>query len=309
MASVAVGTGFFNTNHHQLNFMKKILKPFYYFVYNIFIDSHLVAKGTPNVPLLTKFWRSFRYRMGGNFNVYLSKNEKKIASFHNIHKGKRCVIIGNGPSLNKLDLTKLKNEITFGVNAIYTNMDNMGFLPTYYVVEDIFVAEDRKDEINVMRGPEKFFGNYLRYCFEEGNDVNWLNVRFRYDDYKDFPNFSKNALRQVWTGGTVSYLSLQLAYYMGFKEVYMIGFDHEYKIPESVKIQGTEIMSLDDDVNHFNKDYFGKGKRWHDPMVERMELSYEKAKKMYEMDNRKIYNATAGGKLEVFDRIDYHAIF
>ena len=46
----------------------------------------------------------------------------------------------------------------------------MGFLPTYYVVEDIFVTEDRKDEINVMRGP-KIFRNYLRYCFEEGNDV------------------------------------------------------------------------------------------------------------------------------------------
>ena len=168
LASVVVGTGFFNTNHHQLNFMKKILKPFYYFVYNIFIDSHLVAKGTPNVPLLTKFWRSFRYRMGGILMSIYQKREK-IASFHNIHKGKRCVIIGNGPSLNKLDLTKLKNEITFGVNAIYTNMDNMGFLPTYYVVEDILLPKTEKTR-SMLCGDRKIFGNYLRYCFEEGND-------------------------------------------------------------------------------------------------------------------------------------------
>lgn len=289
--------------------MKQRLKTIYYWGYNIFIDSHLIAKGTPKVSLITLFWRSLKYRLAANFNLFISSNERKIVSFKNKHKGERCFIIGNGPSLNFLDLTKLKDEITFGVNAIYTNYEKMGFFPTYYVVEDIFVAEDRKSEINQLKGPKKFFGNYLRYCFNNDEDVHWINVRFRYDDYKNFPHFSLNALRQVWTGGTVSYLSLQLAYYMGFKEVYLIGFDHEYKIPEKVKIQGTEILSLDDDVNHFNKEYFGKGKRWHDPMVNRMELSYIKADRIYKEDNRKIYNATYGGKLEVFERANYNSIF
>jgi hypothetical protein len=280
-----------------------------YSVYNLFLDSHLNANGTPRTNLLTLFFRSWKYRIAGNLGICLTENEKKIERFKNLYRGERCFVIGNGPSLNKIDLTLLKNEITFGVNAIYTNYEKMNFLPNFYVVEDVFVAEDRKDEINSLKGPQKFYGNYLKYCFNEDEDVHWLNVRFRYDEYKNFPFFSTNALRSIWVGGTVSYISLQLAYYMGFSKIYMIGFDHEYKIPSSAKVHGNEILSMNDDVNHFNKDYFGKGKRWHDPKVDRMEKSYLKARTIFEKDGRKIYNATPGGKLEVFERIDYNTLF
>ncbi len=291
-----------------MNNVRSALKPIYFFVHNIFLDTHQNAHGTPKMSLTKRFVLSWRYRLAA-LGVFFDDNERKIAQLRNRHKGERCFIIGNGPSLNECDLTLLKNEYTFGVNAIYTNFDKMGFSPNYYFVEDIFVAEDRKDEINAFKGPKKFFGNYLRYCIDPAEDVHWVNVRFRYDDYKDFPNFSRNLLREAWTGGTVSYLNLQLAYFLGFTEVYLIGFDHSYTIPKEVAVDGTEILSLGDDVNHFNKDYFGKGKRWHDPRVDRMELSYLKAKKYYEMDGRKIYNATVGGQLEVFERVDYNSLF
>lgn len=292
-----------------MKFIKSKLKQTYLLIYNLFLDSHIQATDTPKISFLKKLNLSWIYRFAGWFNIFLRENEKKIYSLKNRHHGERCFIIGNGPSLNSIDLTKLKNEVTFGVNAIYTNKEKMDFLPTYYVVEDIFVAEDRKEEINEFKGSQKFFGNYFKYCLTENKNVNWLNVRFRYDDYKNFPHFSKNALRQVWTGGTVSYINLQLAYYMGFSEVYLIGFDHNYTIPKDVKVNGTEILSLGDDVNHFNKDYFGKGKRWHDPRVDRMELSYLKAKKYYEKDGRQIFNASPGSKLNVFPLKEYNSIF
>lgn len=297
---------------NRINDNKKInffLKSIYWGVYNVFIDSHLRAHGTPKISLLKRFLYTWRYRLAANQGVFLTENERKIVKLKDKHKGERCFIIGNGPSLNSIDLTLLKNEYTFGVNAIYTNFDKMGFVPNYYFVEDIFVAEDRKDEINKFKGSQKFFGNYLKYCINQADDVHWLNVRFRYDEYRNFPHFSTNVLRQLWTGGSVTYLNLQLAYYLGFKEVYMIGFDHSYSIPKDVEIDGKNILSLGDDVNHFNKDYFGKGKRWHDPMVDRMELAYKKAKLYYEVDGRKIYNATVGGHLEVFDRVDYNSLF
>jgi len=289
--------------------VKKKIKFLYFLIYNLFLDSHIQATDTPNISFIKKVKLTFIYRLAGWFHLFFRNNERNIYALKNKHIGERCFIIGNGPSLNNIDLTKLKNEITFGVNAIYTNEEKMEFLPTYYVVEDIFVAEDRKDEINKFKGSQKFFGNYFKYCISDAQDVNWLNVRFRYDDYNDFPYFSKNALRQVWTGGTVSYINLQLAYYMGFKEVYLVGFDHSYSIPKDVKVNGTEILSLGDDVNHFNKDYFGKGKRWHDPRVDRMELSYLKAKKYYEKDGRQIFNASPGSKLNVFPLRDYNSIF
>lgn len=289
--------------------MKAYVKRLFYQVYGIFLDSHIRATDTPKISLLKKLQLTWSYRLAATLGITVRKNERELLKLKDKHKGERCFIIGNGPSLNEIDLTKLKDEVTFGVNAIYTNVDKMGFMPTYYVVEDIFVAEDRSEEINTFKGSIKFFGNYFRYCLDESDDVLWLNVRFRYDEYKNFPHFSKNALRQVWTGGTVSYLNLQLAYYMGFSEVYLIGFDHNYKIPKDVEIKGTEILSLGDDVNHFNKDYFGKGKRWHDPRLDRMEMAYKNAKVAFDADNRTVYNATPGSKLEVFKRKEYNSIF
>lgn len=250
---------------------------------------------------------AFRYRMAGE-GYPVTENEKRILSWKDAYKASRAFLIGNGPSLNKLDMTKLKGEYTIGVNSIYLNQDKMGFLPQHYVVEDRFVAEDRADEINALAGPQKWFGNYLRYCLK-GDDVNWLNVRMRYDEHKDFPFFSPNIARQAWTGGSVTYVCMQLAYFLGVKNLILIGFDHNYIIPQDAKVEGLNITSNSDDPNHFHPDYFGKGYRWHDPKVDRMEVGYKKAGLIFGRDGRKIVNATAGGKLECFDRVDYNSLF
>jgi hypothetical protein len=94
---------------------------------------------------------------GVNSNIVSSgqKPVKNLEMFRDKFAGRRAFIIGNGPSLNKVDLTKLKNEITFGVNSIFYNFDRMGFKPTFYVVEDKLVAEDRADVINKLTGMVK----------------------------------------------------------------------------------------------------------------------------------------------------------
>ena len=284
-----------------------LLRSAFYGVADRIVDSNTVLKGKGTPPWLPVI-RTLRYRALG-LGLPLSANERRLAAFRNCHAGRRAFIIGNGPSLNALDLRLLKNEITFGVNGIYLNRERMGFLPTHYVVEDTHVAEDRADEINALHGTHKWFGNYLRYCLHEGPQVNWLNVRYRYDDYAGFPHFSRDAGRMLWVGGTVSYVNMQLAYYLGIREVYLIGFDHNYVIPADAEVAGDTITSHSDDPNHFHPDYFGKGYRWHDPMVERMEKSYVRAKAEYQRVERRIYNATAGGHLEVFPRVAYESLF
>lgn len=278
------------------------------FCKGLLVDSHTIPHNCPKPGLITLMARTYRYRVT-KLGIYLTENERRLAKYRNFHQGQRVFILGNGPSLNLCDLTSLKNEITIGVNSIFLNYDRMGFHPTYYVVEDVFVGEDRANEINSYRGPTKFFGNYLKYCLDEEISTLWLNVRFRYDNYPGFPHFSTDALRMVWVGGTVSYINLQLAYYMGFSEVYLVGFDHSYTIPTEAKMSGTEIISTSADPNHFHPDYFGEGYRWHDPMVDRMEQAYRKAKRYFEADGRKIYNASVGGKLEVFERVDFSSLF
>jgi hypothetical protein len=251
-------------------------------------------------------FETLRYRMA-SVGIPITKNEQKLCHYRDLHLGQRAFIIGNGPSLKNTDLSLLKNEITFGVNSIFLNIQQ--FLPTYYVLEDYLVAEDRSKEIASMKGPIKFWGNYLKYCMPDNSDVVWCNVRVLYDNYPGFPNFSTNAIRELWTGGTVSYLCMQLAYFMGVSTVYLIGFDHSYTIPKDVIVIDGDIISNSEDPNHFSADYFGKGYRWHDPQVDRMETAYCKAKLYFEKSGRKIYNATTGGKLEVFERVDYYSLF
>jgi len=182
-------------------------------------------------------------------------SNRSLAEFANKYAGRRAFIIGNGPSLNKTDLTKLKGEITFGVNSIFYNFDQMGFKPTFYVVEDRLVAEDRAEEIKALTGTTKIFGTELQYCLGGSLETIWANVIYDFSNYPGFPNFSKDADQCLWVGGTVSYLCMQLAYYMGFSEVYLVGFDHDYIVPKDVEIQGTVITSTSDDPNHFHPDW------------------------------------------------------
>jgi len=98
---------------------------------------------------------------------------------------------------------------------------------------------------------------------------------------------------------------------MGISKVYLVGFDHNYSIPADAIITNKEnnILSQSDDPNHFHPGYFGKGYRWHDPRVDRMEKAYMRAKDIYESEGRKVYNASVGGKLEIFPRVDYDTLY
>ncbi len=238
------------------------------------------------------------------------RERDEIRSFHNIGKGRRCFIIGNGPSLNKIDMNLLKDEHTFAVNGIFLKFPETEFRPTYYVVEDKLVAEDRAPEINKLRGFHKIFPWCYRNVLTSDEDTRYMNMLVDYTEYKNFPEFSTNASRGVWTGGTVTYINLQLAFYFGYDPVILVGIDHNYKVDEQKnEIKGVEMKSLDDDENHFHKDYFGKGYRWHDPRVDRMETAYHKAKSVFEAHGRKVQNATVGGKLEVYERVDFASLF
>src|SRR3546814_11148015 len=71
--------------------------------------------------------------------------------------------------------------------------------------------------------------------------------------------------------------------------------DHNYARPDHLQSVVTVWTSNGEDPNHFHPDYFGKGYRWHDPMVWRMEVAYRKAREVFEANGRVVKNATVGG--------------
>ena len=227
------------------------------------------------------------------------------------HKGERCVVIGNGPSLNKTDLDQLKGTPTFGVNGIYYADTRLPEPLAFYVVEDTKVFEENTADV-LAYGREKaqtfILPTLYRPSLGPEDDPIMFRMNGGFYRTKDLsccrPRFSTNAAEVLYCGQSVTIINLQLAYWMGFSEVGLIGMDFSYAIPQGTQIQGSLYTSAGDDPNHFDPRYFGAGKTWKDPRLNRVLSNYFLAKAIYESDGRRIVNCTVGGALEAFDRVD-----
>ena len=104
----------------------------------------------------------------------------------------------------------------------------------------------------------------------------------------------------IGLGSTVTYVALQLAFHMGYDSVALIGCDHNFE----TKGPADKIVQADNtDPNHFDPTYFSKGVKWNLPDLLNSERGYLLARKHYENNERKIFNCTEGGKLEIFERL------
>jgi len=195
-----------------------------------------------------------------------------------------------------MGLSLLDSEVTIGTNLI-----GRLYTPTYYVVEDRLVIEDNAAEICAL-DTIKYLPSQAMYnlVYPMSGEVRWFTADYGYDEHA--PGFASTEAR-LQCGATVTYTALQLAYLMGFEQVYIIGLDHDYQMPAgAVEISPNVYMSNGDDPNHFDPAYFGAGKRFHDPKPDRMVTAYKRAREVYEAAGREILNASTRSKTRVFKR-------
>jgi hypothetical protein len=262
----------------------------------------------PHVPshlwgwLTSPYWWWYnraRHRMAAALSRRFQRDQARLARMKDVHRGERCFIIGNGPSLNEMDLSPLADEITFGMNRIYLLFDEVGFATTYFVSVNTLVIEQCAGEIRRLTMPKFITWRGRRWLADDPGAV------FVDTDYTAPPAFSTRATGRMFEGSTVTYVALQLAYHMGFDEVVLIGVDHSFKTegPPNVTVE-----SQGADQDHFAAGYFGKGFRWQLPDLEASEAAYRMAKRAFEADGRRVLDATVGGKLEIFPKVDYTSI-
>lgn len=230
---------------------------------------------------------------------FYAENRRKLKSFKDIHKGKRCFIVANGPSLKDIDFSLLKDEYTFGMNRIYLMKEQNGFCPTYLACIDknsqVVQFHEDLDKLEIPC----FFPFWLRHFFSKKKNQFFIAGHFS-------PKFQRDCSKSMGAGGSVTYTTMQLAFYMGFQEVYIIGKDHSFNTNAKA---GTAITSNGNDQNHFIRGYYKPGMRWDAPDLQTEELAYSITRKIYEKSGRIIKNATIGGKLEVFERVDFYSLF
>jgi hypothetical protein len=229
------------------------------------------------------------------------RNRSRLGRCRDRHKGERCVILANGPSLASMDLSPLVEVPTFGLNRIYLLFDRLPFVPTYYVAINELVLEQFARDIECLP-MERFLNWNRRSLFSERPSTAFLSIRLGLRD-----RFSTDVRVPIDSGGTVTFVALQLAYYMGFTEVILLGLDHRFSAKGPPN--RTAIRPDSPDRDHFHPDYFPKGARWQLPDLHRSELAYATARAAFESEGRRIVDATPGGACTVFERGDFQQLF
>lgn len=222
-----------------------------------------------------------------------------LSEYQDIHHGRRCFIIGNGPSLKKTDLSRLRGEYTFGLNRIYLMFPELGFTTTYYLSVNSLVIEQCASEIRALPIP-KFLSWRSHGLIDPTPDMAFLHTTYT------GPKFAIDVRGRLWEGATVTYVAMQLAYYMGFETVILIGVDHSFTTQGK---PNTTVTSQGDDPDHFHAGYFGKGFRWQLPDLDTSERAYWMAHQAYERAGRRILDATIDGKLTIYPKVSYDSLF
>lgn len=225
-----------------------------------------------------------------------------LKSLKGIYAGKRCFIIGNGPSLCTADLELLKEEYTFAVNRIYDIFDQTDWRPAFYVaVDQVFLKNNYQKLAEYDLGhmflnvPEKARLDYPIQKMTRiisANECYFDAFHRPYNMWSDC--VSSDVSHYLYVGGTVVFAAIQLALYMGFSEIYLLGVDFSYRITRDAEGNVYEDESV--------KDHFSDSKSYCELNYETVLHVFKRSKEYCDTHGVVIKNATRGGKLEVFER-------
>lgn len=233
-------------------------------------------------------------------------DRSRLQKFYNTKVGKRCFIIGNGPSLRIEDLERIKDD-TFAVNRIYKIFDKTFWRPAYYFSQDINVLDEIKDDIPIITDncTGVFLNSYVARKISPKFKAKKNLFLFFLDPTEKFPalpDFAYDISQGFYEGYTVTYTCIQMAVYMGYSEIYIMGVDHNYDIDRL--LDGSIVQ--DASVQNYMQGLGGN--LGFPPQLLKSTLAYRKARQVCDEKGIKICNATRGGKLEEFIRVNFDEI-
>ena len=243
----------------------------------------------------------FRLAVKPHIRYLCKKTSKQFYSYKNKYNGCRCFIVANGPSLKMEDVNKLSDngEITFGMNRIYVLYDRTKWRPTFYLVQDPTIIRSCFKEIQEkVTESVKFVKVPGEPKYDIPNSI-YFDVDYTKPDKNLPPDFFNGEDFTFADANSVSYTALQLAVYMGFRKIYLLGADCNYSV-------GNKEINAD---SYPDKRMYDSKKVGNAPKMDYTFLGYGTAKNYTKARNIKIYNATRGGKLEVFERVNFDDLF
>ena len=227
------------------------------------------------------------------------------------HAGERCFVIGLGPSLRIEDLEKLKGEYTFAANSIFLLFDRTDWRPTYYCRMDKIGSQRLIDGLTgscPLDGEIPLKEAYLHSKIQVKNKTGKERyVHINHGNHTKARMLNRQMIRSddidvsIYEMYTVTNMAIEIAMYMGFKEIYLLGVDCDYS-NKGGKVHVVETKL--DDVMRRNPNR----QRMQNYTVSFMRDAYACMERAAKEKGVKIYNATRGGALEAFERVDFDAL-
>lgn len=220
------------------------------------------------------------------------RSRSALRALRNSHVGESAVIVCNGPSLLKSDLSLLEGVFSFGLNKV-----NLLFEHTRYRPSCVVAVNE-----HVLKQNAAFFNTTDLPLFLDSSAVKWVKPRphVHYLHSVHLEDFSSDCSRGIFQGNTVTYVALQIAFHFGFSRVALIGADHRFS---ATGPPNSHALASKVDVDHFDPNYFA-GVPWNLPDLNGSERSYLRARQRFELAGRRVFNATEGGHLEIFERTE-----
>ena len=243
-----------------------------------------------------------------DIDALLAPNSKAhIQKWRDIHFNQSCILVCNGPSLNKVDFKKIdrKKFKVFGLNKIYLGFEKFGLVPDYLVAVNKKVIEQSHEAYNSLSIP-KFISNRVSdKLLDPSSNYTIIKTTGLPADAK---RFSTDASEYVNEGWTVTHAALQIIYYMGFREVNIIGLGSQFQAACFGQRKYAGIIH-GADIDHFCPNYFGFGQEWDFPDLKNSEISFEEAKRVFEQNGRKIFDCTIGGHCNIFEKMPISRLY
>ena len=232
-------------------------------------------------------------RLKWDLNPQSWRSRAVMHRWKNRQPGGKAVVLCNGPSLLKVDFEQLQRSgvFCFGLNKINLLFDKTCFRPGCVVAINSLVLQQNADFYNQTALP-LFLDSSATKLIKGRPNVAFVHVA-------GFPRFARDCDISLYHGYTVTYVALQLAFHMGFRQVALVGADHNFA--DKGPANKTVVAGAKDE-SHFDPNYFAGGVKWQLPDLFQSEVGYTMARDMYSAYDGKVVNATDGGKLEVFER-------
>lgn len=226
----------------------------------------------------------------------------QVTALRNQHVRQRAWIIGNGPSVRLEDLAAIpKGDVVFCFNRFHLSYADSPLREDYVVSADTLMIKDfGQDMIDISTGLPLFCMPASRTLHLSGNFV------LLPPGDSHLPIFSLTPDKFVTVGGSSVFVALQMAHYMGIRDVVLYGMDYSF----TAKLQRDPRFPFPvsfEEGNHFIKSYRG-AKPWCPPTWRDISAGFINARVAFELSGGRIVNATRGGQLETFARVDFDTV-